>query len=405
MEKNYNKKQLKEFVKNNGIKTGDDLANTMKDLYKDLIEVMLEGELDNHLGYDKHDYVNKETTNSRNGKYNRSIKSSFGDVVLNMPRDREGSFQADLLPKYQGEITKEIESKVISMYSHGMTTRDISDHIQDIYGMSLSAQTVSNITDQVIDLAKEWQSRPLESIYPFIYMDGIQYSVRTNGKVIKRTCYVVIGINLDGRKDILGFYIGENESSKFWLSVLTDMKNRGVQDILIASVDGLNGFPDAIRSVFPNAEIQRCIVHQIRASLRYVPHYDSKEFARDLKNIYNSPNHESGFEALEKLKSKWGTKYPVALNSWYEHWNELSTLFSYSPEIRKIMYTTNTIESVNRQYRKVTKSKSIFPTDESLLKMLYLATIQITKKWTMPVRNWRIILGQLQIRFEDRLKI
>jgi len=366
---------------------------------------MLDGELDNHLGYEKHDYCNKDTSNSRNGSYKRSIKSSFGDVVLNMPRDRESSFEAELLPKYQNEISKEIEAKIISMYSHGMTTRDISDHINDIYGMSLSAQTVSNITDQVIDLAKEWQSRPLESIYPFIFMDGIQYSVRTSGKVIKRTCYVVIGINLEGKKDILGIYVGENESSKFWLYVLTDMKNRGVQDIFIASVDGLIGFPDAIRSVFPNTEIQRCVVHQIRASVRYVPYYDRKEFVRDLKNIYTSTNHESGFTALENMKNKWYDKYPVALNSWYENWNELSTLFSYSPEIRKIMYTTNMIESVNRQFRKVTRSKTIFPTDDSLLKMLYLSQVQITKKWTMPIRNWNIILGQLQIRFEDRLKL
>jgi len=284
-----------------------------------------------------------------------------------------------------------------------MTTRDISDHVRDIYGLEVSAEMVSRITAEVLEQAKEWQARPLDTVYPFLFLDAVHYSVRTNGKVVKRAAYIVLGINLEGIKDVLGIYIGENETSKFWLSVLSDMKSRGVKDILISSIDGLPGFSEAIKTIFPKTEVQRCIVHQIRNTLKNVPWKDRKTLASDLKSIYTAVSEESGFEQLERLEEKWGNKYSYALKSWRDNWAELSTFFKYTPEIKKVMYTTNIIESLNRQYRKVSKSKTVFPTDESLLKILYLATVDITKKWTNPVRDWSLILGQLQINFEDRL--
>ncbi len=289
------------------------------------------------------------------------------------------------------------------MYAKGMSTRDISDHIKEIYGFDLSAESVSKITETIMEQAKEWQARPLDSVYPFLFLDAVHYSVRTNGKVVKRAAYVILGINLEGKKDVIGIYIGENETSKFWLQVLTDMKSRGVKDVLISSIDGLPGFSDAIRAVFPKAEVQRCIVHQIRNTLGNVPWKDRKTLAQDLKAIYNAPTEEQGFIELEKIEEKWGSKYIYALKSWRNNWSELSTFFKYTPEIRKMMYTTNAVESLHMQLRKVSKTKTVFPTDDSLVKILYLATIGVTKKWTVPVRDWVLILGQLQIHFEDRL--
>ena len=380
----YDNKMLMEFVKSNNIKTADDLNSAFREMYKDVIQVMLENEMNNHLGYDKGSKIVKETDNRRNGYSDKKVRSSFGELLLSVPRDRADEFEPVVVEKHSRELSSDIENKIISMYSKGMSTRDISDHIKDIYGMEISAEMVSRITETILEQAKEWQARPLETVYPFLFLDAVHYSVRTNGKVIKRAAYVVLGITLEGKKEVIGIYVGENETSKFWLMVLSDMKTRGVKDVLISSIDGLPGFSEAIRAVFPKTEVQRCIVHQIRNTLNGVPWKDKKAFASDLKSIYTSPTEESGYKALELVEEKWGSKYGYTLRSWKEKWSELSTFFKYTPEIRKIMYTTNTVESLHMQLRKVSKTKTVFPTDDSLLKILYLATIGVSKKWTVP---------------------
>lgn len=401
--KKYDNEMLMEFVKSNNIKTADDLNSAFREMYKDVIQVMLENEMNNHLGYDKGSKAVKETDNRRNGYSDKKVRSSFGELLLSVPRDREDEFEPVVVEKNSRELSSDIENKIISMYSKGMSTRDISDHIKDIYGMEISAEMVSRITETILEQAKEWQARPLETVYPFLFLDAVHYSVRTNGKVIKRAAYVVLGITLEGKKEVIGIYVGENETSKFWLMVLSDMKTRGVKDVLISSIDGLPGFSEAIRAVFPKTEVQRCIVHQIRNTLNGVPWKDKKAFASDLKSIYTSPTEESGYKALELVEEKWGSKYGYTLRSWKENWSELSTFFKYTPEIRKIMYTTNTVESLHMQLRKVSKTKTVFPTDDSLLKILYLATIGVSKKWTVPIREWPLILGQLVIHFSDRI--
>ena len=399
----YDNEMLMEFVKSNNIKTADDLNSAFREMYKDVIQVMLENEMTNHIGYDKGSKTVKETDNRRNGYSDKKVRSSFGELLLSVPRDREDEFEPVVVEKHSRELSSDIENKIISMYSKGMSTRDISDHIKDIYGMEISAEMVSRITETILEQAKEWQARPLETVYPFLFLDAVHYSVRTNGKVIKRAAYVVLGITLEGKKEVIGIYVGENETSKFWLMVLSDMKTRGVKDVLISSIDGLPGFSEAIRAVFPKTEVQRCIVHQIRNTLNGVPWKDKKAFASDLKSIYTSPTEESGYKALELVEEKWGSKYSYTLRSWKENWSELSTFFKYTPEIRKIMYTTNSVESLHMQLRKVSKTKTVFPTDDSLLKILYLATIGVSKKWTVPIREWPLILGQLVIHFSDRI--
>lgn len=403
MKRNYDNEVLGAFIRENNIKTAGDLNTAFRQMYQDCVQVMLENEMSDLLGFDKNSKTPKETENRRNGYSDKKVKSTFGELLLSIPRDRENEFEPVVVEKHSRELSSDIENKIISMYAKGMSTRDISDHINEIYGFSLSAESVSKITDTIMEQAKEWQARPLESVYPFLFLDAVHYSVRTNGKVIKRAAYVVMGISLEGKKDVIGIYIGENETSKFWLQVLTDMKSRGVKDVLISSVDGLPGFSDAIKSVFPKAEVQRCIVHQIRNTLGNVPWKDRKTLAQDLKAIYNAPSEEQGFIELEKIEEKWGSKYSYALKSWKNNWSELSTFFKYTPEIRKMIYTTNAVESLHMQLRKVSKTKTVFPTDESLMKILYLATIGVTKKWTVPVRDWVLILGQLQIHFEDRI--
>ncbi len=403
MRRNYNNEVLANFIKDNDIKTADDLNNAFKEMYQDVVQVMLENEMSNHLGFDKNSKAPKETNNRRNGYSDKKVRSTFGELLLSIPRDREDEFEPVVVEKHSRELSSDIENRIISMYAKGMSTRDISDHIKEIYGFDLSAESVSKITETIMEQAKEWQARPLDSVYPFLFLDAVHYSVRTNGKVVKRAAYVILGINLEGKKDVIGIYIGENETSKFWLQVLTDMKSRGVKDVLISSIDGLPGFSDAIKTVFPKAEVQRCIVHQIRNTLGNVPWKDRKSLAQDLKAIYNAPTEEQGFIELERIEEKWGSKYSYALKSWRNNWSELSTFFKYTPEIRKMMYTTNAVESLHMQLRKVSKTKTVFPTDDSLVKILYLATIGVTKKWTVPVRDWVLILGQLQIHFEDRL--
>lgn len=399
----FSKEELiKILAKDPDIKTAEDIQNVLKDLFGGMLQQMLEAELDNHLGYEKHDYQNKTTTNSRNGKSRKTMKSNLGYFDLDVPRDRDGSFEPEIVKKYQTDVSH-LESSIIGMYAKGMTTRDIASQVNEIYGMDISPTLVSNITDKVIPMIREWQSRPLETVYPIVFMDAIHFKVRKDNTVVSKAAYAAIGVNLEGKKDVLGIWIGASESSKYWLLVLNELKNRGVKDILIASVDGLVGFNEAIRAVYPNTEIQRCIIHQIRNSSKYLSYKDLKAFNADLKLVYTAATEEVALAELDRLEEKWGEKYLIAVRSWRNNWNELSTFFKYPPEIRKIIYTTNAMESYNRQLRKVTKTKSIFPNDESLMKILYLATIDITKKWTQSIRGWAQILAQLSIFFEGRL--
>ncbi len=395
--------KVKDMFFRGELRSEADFKEATRGMFKSMLQTMLQAEMEEHLGYEKHDYENKKTTNSRNGNSKKFIRTdSFGKVELEIPRDREGEFDSNLIPKHS-RVLGGMENQIISMYSKGMTVRDIESHIHDIYGMKLSPGTVSNITDKVFPLIKEWQERPLKSVYAFVFLDAIHYNVRQDGAIVNKAAYVVIGINLEGKKDVLGLYVGENESSKYWLGVLNEIKNRGVKDILIVSTDGLPGFKEAIRAVFPMCEIQRCIVHQIRNTIKHINNKDIKEFIEDLKGIYKAASEEIAMNNLIAMKAKWGKKYRIALKSWEENWDTLSTFFKYPEEIRKIMYTTNIIESLNRQYRKVTKSKCIYPTDDSLMKSLYLATVDVEKKWTAKIQNWGYVLGQLDVRFGERV--
>ena len=397
------KELIREIVKKGNFNSAADIQEALKELMKEFIQESLETELDNQLGYEKYG-KNDENDNSRNGYSKKKVKSSFGEIELDIPRDRNSEFEPKIVPKYSRDISN-LEEKVISMYGLGMSTRDINKHIQEIYGVDVSAEMVSKITDKIIPLVEEWQNRPLEDIYYFTFLDAIHFNVKEDKSIVKKAAYVILGVNSEGKKDVLGIYIGGNESAKFWLTVLNDLKNRGVKDILIASVDGLTGFSDAIKSVYPHTDIQRCIIHQIRYTLSFVSYKEKKEFAKDLKEIYTSPNEEAGYSALQELKEKWDKKYPYALRSWENNWSELRTFFKFSPEIRRIMYTTNVIENLNRIYRKATKTRSSFSTDMSLMKLLYLSTINLTEKWkTGYAKDWAMIKGQLAIEYEERLK-
>ena len=397
------KELIRDFVKEGSFKSIKDIEKALKDIFKDTIQEALEAEIEEELGYSKYDLANKSTSNIRNGSYKKNVKSNAGNLEISVPRDREGKFQPKIIEKHQRDISN-LEDNILSLYGKGMTTRDINAHVQEIYGVDVSPESVSRITDKLIPLIQEWQNRPLDPVYPFVFLDAVHYSVKEENRIVKKAAYVVLGITLEGKKEILGVYIGENETSKFWLSVMTDLKNRGVKDILIASVDGLNGFDTAIHSVFPKAHIQRCIVHKIRNTLKYVSYKDRKAFAHDLKSIYTAPNEKAGLSALDTVKATWKAKYPYALRSWEVNWHQLSAFYEYTEEIKKIMYTTNVIENVHRQFRKVTKSKGVFPTDMSLLKQIYLVIVDLDKKWARGIkRGWDQILGQLAIKYEDRL--
>lgn len=396
------KELIKQLIKETKPTSAKDVQETLKDLFADTLKEMLEAELDDHLGYSKYDYKNKSTTNSRNGRNSKRVLSDLGEFDLTVPRDREGSFEPQVVKKNQTDISG-IEDQVIGMYAKGMTTRDIATHLENIYGFEASPTLISGITDKITPVAKEWQNRPLEPVYPIIFMDAIHYKVKQDNRVINKAAYAVIGVNLDGIKEVLGIWIGGNETSKYWLLVLNELKNRGVNDILIACVDGLNGFTEAIKAIYPHTEIQRCIIHQIRNSSKYVSYKDLKEFNVDLKLVYTATTEEAALAELERFEQKWGDKYLIAIRSWKNNWDELATFFKYPQEIRKIIYTTNSMESYNRQLRKVTKARSIFPSDDALLKMLYLATMDISKKWTQSIRGWAQILAQLSIFFEGRI--
>lgn len=393
---------LKRLIEEYDVQTTKDVQEMLKDLFAGTIQEMLEAELEDHLGYERYDNKNKGTSNSRNGYRSKKVKSDFGEVKLSIPRDRNGDFEPKVIKNYDNDISG-IENQIIGMYSKGMSTRDISTHLKSIYGIDVSHTLVSKITDRVLPLANEWQNRALDTIYPIVFMDAIHYKVRSEGRIINKAAYIAIGINLEGVKEVLGIWIGENESSKYWLKVLTDIKNRGVKDILIASVDGLVGFSDAIKAVFPNTEVQRCVVHQIRTTLNYVSYKHRKEFSKDLKLVYAATTKEVALNELTLLEEKWGHHYAIALRSWRNNWDELATYFKYPQEIRTLIYTTNSMESYNRLLRKVTKSKSIFPSDDSLHKSLYLATMDISEKWTQKIRSWNQILAHLSIYFEDRI--
>lgn len=402
-ERREQRKKLLEMLQGAGINDVEGVQNLFKEMVSTVLENGLEAELEDELGYSKYDYRNKNTDNSRNGYSEKTMKSSFGEMDIAVPRDRKGEFEPQHIKKQQTTISGDIEEKILSMYAKGMTTSDIESHIREIYGIDVSDSTISRVTDKILPVVREWQSRPLENIYAVVFMDAIHFHVRSEGQIVKKAVYIAIGINMDGIKDVLGMWVGENESAKFWLSVMNGMRNRGLEDILIACVDGLTGFTNAIEAVFPKTEIQQCIIHQIRNTTRFVSYKDIKVLMADLKKIYAAIDEQTAVYELDAFDEKWGAKYPKIAISWRANWANLSTYFKYPQEVRKLIYTTNAIEGFNRQLRKVTKSKSVFPTDDSLLKMLYLAMVDITKKWTGRRQDWGQIHSQLEIYFADRL--
>ena len=390
-------------------KTVDDVLGKnglVQRLVKDVLENILEAEMDEHLGRDKYQRqsdIEPGERNYRNGYSQKNLRSSFGDVDLDIPRDRKSEFEPQIVKKYE-TVCNELDKKIISLYAKGMTTSDIQAEIEDLYGITISPSMVSKITDKVIATATEWQNRMLDKIYPIVYLDAMYFKVRSNGKIVNKAVYICLGYTMEGYKDILGLWVDEAEGAKFWLGICNDLKNRGVKEILIACMDGLKGLPQAIQTVFPSANIQTCIVHQIRNSIKYIASKDKKSFMKDLKEVYKAPTEELALAQLDKLKETWGNSYGMVIDSWYNNWNNLSTFFDFSPRIRKMIYTTNALEGFNRQVRKYTKSRTIFPTDESLNKCVYLATMEIMEKWTQPVPNWGATLAELTLFFTEELK-
>jgi len=371
-------------------------------LFSKTIEEMLEAELTSELGYERYEAEGRNSGNSRNGHYSRKMRTSGGDAEIKVPRDRNGEFQSALLKKNSTEI----EQKITAMYAKGMSTRDIQDMLTELYGINVSPDTISAITDKVWPLVEAWQNRPLAPIYAILYLDAIHIKLKRDGKIDNVAVYNVLGVDLDGHREILGHWIGDGaEGANFWLSVITDLQNRGVEDVFVAAIDGLTGFKDAIQSVFPKTQVQRCVIHQIRQSLKYVVWKDRKAFAADLKTVYQAATREKAEASLLQLEQNWGSKYGAAVRSWQNHWNDLATFFEFPKEIRRLIYTTNTVEGYHRQLRKVIKNKGSFPTEQSVRKLLYLATMNITKKWTAPLQNWPLILNQLAIRFDDRMPV
>ena len=396
MEKFDFEKAVKELLAGKKIGGKD---GVLAPLVKELVEAALEAEIESHIA----DEVLQGKRNRRNGYNRKTVKSSSGEFELATPRDREGSFEPQIIKKHQTTISDEIEEKILSMYALGMSYRDISKHIEEIYQISISTATINAITDKIISKVKEWQARPLERVYPFIFLDAIHYKIKDNGKYVNKAVYTILGINIQGKKEILGLYLSESEGANFWLQILSDLNNRGVKDILIASIDGLKGFPEAINSIYPNTEVQLCVIHQIRNSLKYVASKNQKEFMKDLKKVYQAVSKEQAETELDRLEEKWGDKYPIVIKSWRNKWDNLTHYFKYPKPIRKVIYTTNIIESVHRQFRKLTKTKGAFPNENSLLKLLYMGIQNAEKKWTMPIRNWNLTLSQLAIFFEGRL--
>ena len=392
----FNDDFLKQF------KSGDELNGFLKELQKRGIEKMLEGELDGHLDYERHQ--RSKDGNSRNGHSKKKVRTSFGESEISVPRDRDASFNPMVVPK-RGNMVDGIENIIVSLYAKGMSVSDIEEQIREAYGFEVSTSTISRITEKVADDIVAWQNRPLEPVYLIVWMDGIVFKVRESSKVINKTVYVAVGLRRDGKKEVLGLWLGKNESAAFWMSVLTDIKARGTEDILITATDNLNGFTDTIRNVFPESRTQICVVHQIRNACRYVVWKDKKAFTADMKGIYNAPNEKAARAALEDFAQKWEGKYSYAIRSWRDNWDELTVFYEFPLEIRKIIYTTNLIENLNGKIRKYTKNKLSFPTDDAVMKSVYLATREATKKWSMPIRNWGIILNQFLTIYEKRVRL
>ena len=391
---------IQQLLQEYDIQSAEDIQEALKDLLGGTIKEMMEAEMDEHLGYQKSQ--RSDSDDYRNGYKSKRVNSSYGTMDIQVPQDRKSTFEPQVVRKRQKDISS-IDQKIISMYAKGMTTRQISETLEDIYGFEASEGFISDVTDKILPQIEDWQKRPLSEIYPVLYIDAIHYSVRDNGVIRKLAAYVILGINLDGQKEVLTIQVGDNESAKYWLSVLNELKNRGVKEILILCADGLSGIKEAIAAAYPKTEYQRCIVHQVRNTLKYVADKDRKPFANDLKTIYHAPSEEQALEALEKVREKWSVKYPNSMRSWKQNWDAICPIFKFSTEVRKVIYTTNAIESLNSTYRKLNRQRSVFPSDTALLKALYLATFEATKKWTMPIRNWGQVYGELSIMYEGRL--
>ena len=396
------KEQIRQIISENNITSVADVYSLLRDSFKDILQELMEAEMDATLGYEKNQKGDLQSDNKRNGHSTKTLKSQYGEFQIDIPRDRNGEFEPKLVPKYQRDISG-IEEKVISLYARGMSTRDIHDQLKDLYGVELSAEMVSKITDRIIPQAREWQTRPLHAVYPFVFMDCIHYKVREEGRILSRAACVVLGVTTEGYKDILSITVGANETSKFWLGMLNDLKNRRLRDVLFFCVDGLAGFKEAISAVYPDVQIQRCVIHMLRNSFKYVNYQDLKKFSSDFKAVYNAPTEAAALSELETVRDRWGKKYPYAISSWEKNWEDVSSFFQFSDDIRRIMYTANIIEGLNRQYRKVTKTKSVFPSDTALEKILYLASENVVKKWTQRYRNWDQVLSQLILLYGERI--
>ena len=394
---------IQQLLQEYDIKTAEDIQDALKDLLGGTIKEMMEAEMDDHLGYGKSERIDRsEQTDYRNGTKQKQVNTSYGPMTIDVPQDRNSTFDPKIIKKRQKDIS-DIDQKIISMYAKGMTTRQISDTLMDIYGFEASEGFISDVTDKLLPQIEEWQNRPLDEVYPVLYIDAIHYSVRDNGLIRKLAAYVILGLNLEGRKEVLTIDVGQNESAKYWLSVLNSLKNRGVKDIMIICADGLTGIKEAITSAFPKTEYQRCIVHMVRNTLNHVYYKDMKPFATDLKTIYYAESEKAGRAALDKVNEKWSAKYPHAMKRWYDNWDAVCPIFKFSMDTRKVIYTTNAIESVNSAYKKLNRQRSVFPSSTALLKSLYLSTIQITKKWTQPLRHWGTIYGEFCIMYEGRM--
>ena len=391
---------IQQLLQEYDIQSAEDIQEALKDLLGGTIKEMMEAEMDEHPGYQKSQ--RSDSNDYRNGYKSKRVNSSYGAMDIQVPQDRKSTFEPQIVRKRQKDISS-IDQKIISMYARGMTTRQISETLEDIYGFEATESFISDVTDKILPQIEDWQKRPLSEVYPVLYIDAIHYSVRDNGVIRKLAAYVILGINMDGQKDVLSIQIGDNENSKYWLSVLNELKNRGVKDILIICADGLSGIKEAIAAAYPKTEYQRCIVHQVRNTLKYVADKDRKPFANDLKSIYQAPSEEQALEALERVTEKWSVKYPNSMRSWKQNWDAICPIFKFSTGVRKVIYTTNAIESLNSTYRKLNRQRSVFPSDTALLKALCLATFEATKKWTLPIQNWGRVYGELSIMYEGRL--